>query len=69
MGLVPGAADAEHPRATLILQVHDELLLEVPEDELAAVEAAVVEEMAGAADLVVPLVVDTGVGRTWDEAH
>ena len=61
--------DAEHPRATLILQVHDELLLEVPDEELEAVKAAVVEEMAGAADLVVPLVVDVGVGRTWDEAH
>jgi DNA polymerase I len=60
---------AAHPAARLLLQVHDELVLEVPEADLEAVKAAVVEEMAGVADLVVPLVVGCGVGRTWDAAH
>jgi DNA polymerase-1 len=59
----------DHPEARLLLQVHDELLLEVPEAQLGAVRAAVVEEMVGAAALGVPLVVETGTGRSWDEAH
>ncbi len=60
---------AEHPGARMLLQVHDELLLEVPEDQIEAVRATVVEEMSAAAELIVPLVVDTGTGRCWDEAH
>jgi DNA polymerase-1 len=59
----------EYPAARLLLQVHDELLVEVPETELEPVRAAVVEEMVRAAALCVPLVVGTGVGRTWDQAH
>ena len=59
----------DFPRARLLLQVHDELVLEVPEDEVEAVRAAVKEEMEGVADLRVPLRVDTGVGDNWDEAH
>jgi DNA polymerase-1 len=55
--------------ARMILQVHDELVLEVPEGELEAATALAVEHMAGAMDLDVPLVVDTGTGRTWLEAH
>jgi len=53
----------------LLLQVHDELLLEVDEDAADAVGAMVEEEMIGAIELSVPLVVDLGVGRNWDEAH
>ncbi len=59
----------DHPDARLLLQVHDELLLEIPEDQLEAVRASVVEEMASAAELIVPLVVETGTGRSWGEAH
>ncbi|MFZ5654651.1 MAG: DNA polymerase I [Pseudomonadota bacterium] len=55
--------------ARMILQVHDELVFEVPEAELAAVRAGVIARMAGAAELAVPLVVDAGVGANWDEAH
>ncbi len=56
--------------ARLLLQVHDELLLEVPEGELAAVRALVIEEMeAAGGHLRVPLKVDAGHGRTWAEAH
>ncbi len=60
---------AEAPRARLLLQVHDELVLEVPAESLAAVRAAVVEEMASVLELLVPLKVDTGAGRDWYEAH
>lgn len=60
---------AAHPGTRLLLQVHDELVLEVPEADLAAVQAAVVEEMVAAGELAVPLVVGCGVGQTWDAAH
>jgi len=60
---------AEHPNARLLLQVHDELLLEVPLEDLDAVRALVVEEMEAAGDLRVPLKVDAGHGRTWAQAH
>jgi DNA polymerase-1 len=55
--------------AKMVLQVHDELIFDVPETELAAVEALVRQEMEGAADLTVPLVVDIGIGNNWSEAH
>jgi DNA polymerase-1 len=53
----------------MILQVHDELLLEVAEADLEAARTAVREEMEGVLPLAVPLRVDVGVGRTWAEAH
>ena len=53
----------------MILQVHDELLLEVAESDCEAVCAAVREEMEGVMSLAVPLRVDLGVGRSWAEAH
>ncbi|HCX34783.1 MAG TPA: hypothetical protein DHV08_15370, partial [Rhodocyclaceae bacterium] len=52
-----------------ILQVHDELVLEVPERELERVRGRLPELMCGAAELAVPLVADVGVGANWDEAH
>ena len=51
------------------MQVHDELVLEVPEDELAAVRRELPGLMCGVAELAVPLVVDVGVGPNWDKAH
>jgi DNA polymerase-1 len=63
------ALKADHPRARLLLQVHDELVLEVPVDEVDVVAARVKAEMEGVATLKVPLVVDTGVGASWDLAH
>jgi DNA polymerase I len=54
--------------ARLVLQVHDELLLEVPETELSAVRELVREEMVGAYPLDPPLAVDIGVGDDWAEA-
>ncbi len=59
----------EAPDTLMILQVHDELVLEVPEDKLEPTEAKLVELMAGVADLNVPLVVDTGIGDNWKQAH
>jgi len=55
--------------ARLILQVHDELLLDVPEEELPAVRDLVRERMESALDLDVPLKVDMGWGANWLEAH
>jgi len=60
---------AEQAPARLIMQVHDELVLEVREDAVAAVSAAVRERMVNAATLSVPLRVEMGVGANWDEAH
>ena len=59
----------ERRQSELLLQIHDELVLEVPEAELDPVRALVIEEMEGAASLSVPLRVDAGVGRHWAEAH
>ncbi|MDT3737526.1 MAG: DNA polymerase I [Denitratisoma sp.] len=53
----------------LILQVHDELVLEVPEAELDAVRSDLPRLMAGVAQLSVPLLAEVGVGANWDEAH
>ncbi|MFZ9584880.1 MAG: DNA polymerase I [Pseudohongiellaceae bacterium] len=55
--------------ARLVLQVHDELVFEVAEPDLALLSEGVRCGMVSAASLAVPLVVDLGQGRTWDEAH
>ncbi len=57
------------PGATMIMQVHDELVFEVEEDKVDPVSKKVVELMNSAAELSVPLLVDVGVGVNWDEAH
>ncbi len=53
----------------LLLQVHDELVLEVPRDELDTVREALPRLMGGVAELSVPLLVEVGAGDNWDEAH
>jgi len=55
--------------AKMIMQVHDELVFEVKEDQVDVLVEGVVERMSNALTLDVPLVVDTGVGNNWDEAH
>jgi len=55
--------------ANILLQVHDELVLEVREDQVEATSALLREQMAKAAELKVPLLVEVGVGSNWDEAH
>ncbi len=56
-------------KSKLILQVHDELVLEVPDDEVALIRDQLPKLMAGVAQLSVPLVAEVGVGANWDEAH
>ena len=56
-------------KSRMIMQVHDELILEVPESELQLIQAGLIQRMESAAELLVPLVVDVGVGDNWDEAH
>jgi DNA polymerase-1 len=56
-------------KSRMIMQVHDELVLEVPESELQLIQAGLIQRMESAAELLVPLVVDVGVGDNWDEAH
>ena len=53
----------------MIMQVHDELVFEVPENEVQAVDQQIQGMMAAAAQLDVPLVVDSDIGDNWDEAH
>jgi DNA polymerase-1 len=61
--------DRETLATKLIMQVHDELVLEAPEDELARVKAELPKLMSGVASLKVPLVVDVGSGPNWEKAH
>ena len=56
-------------RTRMLLQVHDELVLEAPPDEVAEVGPLVKARMSGAADLAVSLVVELGQGDTWASAH
>jgi DNA polymerase I len=60
---------AQQLGSRLILQVHDELVLEVPEAELALIRTELPRLMAGVAQLSVPLLAEVGVGTNWDEAH
>ena len=64
-----GKNSGQNPDTWLVMQVHDELIFEVREDKLDWLKNAVVEHMSGAADLNVPLVVDTGYGPDWETAH
>ena len=61
--------DAERLATRMIMQVHDELILEVPDGELDAVRARLPELMCGVAQLRVPLVAEVGVGPNWEQAH
>lgn len=66
---VQRALEAEKLRSRLVLQVHDELVLEVPQDEVDTIRALLPQKMEKVASLRVPLIVDVGVGNNWDEAH
>jgi DNA polymerase-1 len=63
------ALAAARLRSKLVLQIHDELLLEAPSDEVEETSKLVVRIMENAASLRVPIVVDIGSGRSWAEAH
>ncbi|NNL56520.1 MAG: DNA polymerase I, partial [Pseudomonadales bacterium] len=60
---------SQSPAIKMIMQVHDELVFEVPKGELEVVEKTVCRLMSAAAELSVPLVVDAGAGNNWEEAH
>ncbi|MEQ8395773.1 DNA polymerase I [Thalassobaculum sp.] len=70
---LPPALDTAQSKARMLLQVHDELLFEVPEDDVEATSALVKEVMEGAAaphlNLSVPLIAEAGWGKSWSEAH
>ena len=53
----------------MLLQVHDELLFEVPEEEIEPIIALIKEKMESAMKTKVPLIVEVGVGNNWLEAH
>jgi DNA polymerase-1 len=66
---VQGAIDGEGRATRMIMQVHDELVFEVPDAELGWARAEVPRLMAGVAQLKVPLLAEVGVGANWDQAH
>ena len=66
---LPGALEGAGLSARMLLQVHDELIFEVAVDQVDATAALAARLMEEAAHLDVPLVVDTGVGDTWEQAH
>ncbi len=66
---VQGWIDRERLKTKLVMQVHDELVLEVPDDELMRVRVELPPLMTQVAKLRVPLAVEVGVGANWDEAH
>ena len=66
---LPGALTDAGLKARMLLQVHDELIFEVPRAEAEDTISVVKATMEGAAHLDVPLVVDAGAGMSWDEAH
>ncbi|WP_421885641.1 DNA polymerase I [Methylibium sp.] len=66
---VQAALDAQQRATRMVMQVHDELVFEVPEVELDWARTAVPELMAGVAELKVPLLAEVGVGANWDRAH
>lgn len=61
--------DCEQLKSRLIMQVIDELILEVPDDELSRMRIELPPLMTQMAKLLVPLAVEVGVGANWDQAH
>ncbi|CAN5870958.1 DNA polymerase I [soil metagenome] len=66
---VQGVLDAEQRGTRMVMQVHDELVFEVPDAELGWAREAVPRIMASVAELKVPLLAEVGVGPNWDQAH
>jgi DNA polymerase-1 len=66
---VAAALDEARLRTRMLLQVHDELLFEVPEEELDEARALILREMEAVARLDIPLVLEAGIGYNWEEAH
>jgi DNA polymerase I len=66
---VQDVLDAEKRRTKMIMQVHDELVFEVPDDEVDWLKTEIPRLMAGVAELRAPLLAEIGVGNNWEEAH
>jgi DNA polymerase-1 len=66
---VQDVLDAQGRRTRMIMQVHDELVFEVPDDEVEWVRTEIPRLMAGVAELRVPLLAEVGVGENWEKAH
>jgi len=69
MVAVQGWIEKEQLASRIIMQVHDELVLEVPDEELELVRERLPALMCGVAELHVPLVAEVGVGKNWEQAH
>ena len=69
MNQVQNTLDEQNRRTRMIMQVHDELVFEVPEDEVDWLKQTVPALMAGVAQLRVPLLAELGLGPNWDQAH
>jgi DNA polymerase-1 len=66
---VQRALDEQHKRSAIIMQVHDELVFEVPDAEVDWIRREVPRLMAGVAQFSVPLLAEVGIGPNWDQAH
>jgi DNA polymerase-1 len=66
---MPGVFNGDGLKAKMLLQVHDELIFEVPDNEIEATSRVVKKTMENAAHLDVPLIVDIGIGHNWNDAH
>jgi len=66
---VQGWIERDGLQSKLIMQVHDELVMEVPDAELALVREKLPELMKNVAELKVPLIAEVGTGKNWDQAH
>jgi DNA polymerase I len=66
---VQDVLDAQQRRTKMIMQVHDELVFEVPEDEVEWLKTEIPRLMAGVAELRAPLLAEIGVGENWEKAH
>ncbi|RMX05025.1 DNA polymerase I [Corticibacter populi] len=69
MVAVQALLDARNPRVKMIMQVHDELVFELPEDQQDWLREQIPATMAGVAELRVPLVAEVGIGLNWEQAH
>ena len=69
MMAVQKALDDEQRATRMVMQVHDELVLEVPDAEVPWAQEALPRLMAGVAQLKVPLLAEVGIGPNWDQAH
>jgi DNA polymerase-1 len=69
MVAVQDVIDAQQRRTKMIMQEHDELVFEVPEDEVDWIKAEIPRLMAGVAELRAPLLAEIGVGENWEKAH